>query len=316
MTNKDSDDKPQPFSSNRFQVEVVRDLILRLMELVSVGQPDLRYAATVAIWQLSSACVERTCQLYEKEQIITRQSKAIQKNSQMRKLQSLQENLTQWKRHKAELEEIVLGSVFQGVFIHRYRDTNPKIRISSMEWLSTLTVKRPDLFLENKFLKYFGWLASDKEPQVRLAAVQALLEPFLEAKKQTTKTLIPIQIQDLQSVCFKFLPRIVDCIEDSQSLHVQELAMSLLLNLEKNEFLDEWDDDNGWDQINLKALDMKTSPKVRKDALYFVLDQMDSFDTVGSENEDANDARSSISYHGAGEKKIVERLESISSWYV
>mgnify|MGYP001343070599 CR=1 FL=1 len=53
----------QPFSSNRFQLEKVRDLILRMTELVSVGQPDLRAAATVAVLQLAKACVERTAEL-------------------------------------------------------------------------------------------------------------------------------------------------------------------------------------------------------------------------------------------------------------
>lgn len=315
--NADSDEsdveveKPQPFSSNRFQVEMVRDLVSRIAELVQVGQPDLRFGATVAIWELALACMERSVELEEKLQVATRQYKASA--GQSRKLQALKQSMDSWRRHKAELEEIVQTAVFQGVFIHRYRDSNMYIRICSIEFLSKLTLLRPDLFLENKYLKYFGWMASDKEPEVRVVALQAFLAPFHHTKRNTSnkKSSLQINVADMKTVCVKFLNRIVDCTEDSQSLHVQEAAMELLLIMLREEFLDDWDDDDGWDQVNLKAIDKNTSPKVRKDALYFVLDQMDCFDT----EEDGGDGKSTMS-HGLGEKKQVERIESIASWYV
>jgi cohesin complex subunit SA-1/2 len=308
---EEEEDKPQPFSSNRFQVEMVRDLVSRIAELVQVGQPDLRFGATVAIWELALACMERSVELEQKLQVATRQCKASA--GQTRKLQALKQSMDSWKRHKAELEEIVQTAVFQGVFIHRYRDSNKYIRICSVEFLSKLTLLRPDLFLENKYLKYFGWMASDKESEVRVVALQALLAPFHHNKKDTSnkKSSLQINIADMESVCVKFLNRIVDCTEDSQSLQVQEAAMELLLIMLREEFLDEWEDDDGWDQVNLKAIDKNTSFKVRKDALYFVLDQMDCFDT----EEDGGDGKSTMS-HGLGEKKQVERIESIASWYV
>lgn len=303
-------DKPQPFSSSLFQVEMMNNLVTRITELVQVGQPDLRYGATAAIWELACACMERSVELEQKIQVATRQYKAVKKQ-QSKKLESIKLSMDSWKRHKAELEEIVQSAVFQGVFIHRYRDSNPNVRICSMEFLSKLTLLRPDLFLENKFLKYFGWMASDKEAAVRVAALEGLLGPFRHAKRDTAnkKTSLQVDVEDMESACLKFLTRIVDCTEDAESLQVQEVAMELLLFMLKNEFLDEWDDDDGWDQVNLKALDQNTSTDVRRDALYFVFDQMDCFDV----EEDGNDGKSTMS-HGLGEKKQVEQIESIASW--
>lgn len=316
MDDSDDDDdiEETPFSSNRFQVEMVRELISRVADLVLVGQPDVRAGATIAIWQLASACMERSVELEQKLQVAARQAKSS--SGQSRKLQALQHSMDSWKRHKAELEEIVQTSVFQGVFIHRYRDSNPYIRIDSLKFLSKLTLLRPDLFLENKFLKYFGWMASDKEALVRLAALQGLSAPFRHHKKSSKQSPLQIDISSMEGVCNKFLNRIVDCTEDSQDIQVQEVAMDLLLNMLKEEFLDEWEDEHGWDQVNLKALDRNTSAKVRKDALYFILDQLDSFDT-----EEDGDARSTVSArssmsHGVSEKKQVERIESIARWYV
>jgi cohesin complex subunit SA-1/2 len=305
-SNTNDDSETILFSSNRFQVEMMRELVTRITELVLVGQPDLRAGATMAIWQLSISCMERTIELQLKLQVASRQFKSANK-SQSRKLQALQHSMDAWKRHMAELEEIVEGNIFQGVFIHRYRDSNPYIRGQSMETLSKLCLLRPDVFLRDKYLKYFGWMASDKVASVRVAALQGLLAPFAAASNTTNKPPIPITLTSMQNVSTKFLMRIVDCTEDSQSLEVQEMAMELLLRMLQHEFLDEWEDDNGWDQVNMKALDLNTSPKVRKDALYFILEQLPSFD---SHEDDNRSTLSSV----VGEKKQAERVEGIAAW--
>jgi hypothetical protein len=296
------------FVSNRFQVELIRDLINRLTELVSVGQPDLRAGGTIGILQLSKACMERTVELETKIQVATRQYKAAVQQKSTSKMQALKNAMDAWKRHKAEIEEIVEGPVFQGVFIHRYRDANASIRKECMEALSKLSLIRPDIFLVDKYLKYFGWMTYDKMATVRKAALEGLTAPFRayheQVKKQASSASLTspysIDISAMQNVTLKFLDRIVDCTEDSQDVKVQEAAMSLILAMLKEEFLDDWQDDKGWEQINLKVLDVLTSRKVRRDALYFVLDQLPSFDVeLGT---------------ATSEKQQSDQLTAIASW--
>lgn len=296
------------FVSNRFQVELVRDLISRLTELVSVGQPDLRAGGTLAVMQLSKACVERTVELEAKIQVATRQYKAAMQQNSKGKMQALKNAMDAWKRHKAEIEEIVEGPVLQGVFIHRYRDANASIRKECLDALSRLSLIRPDIFLVDKYLKYFGWMASDKKAAVRVAALEGLTAPFraydAQMQRQTSSassaTPYVIDISGMQNVTVKFLDRIVDCTEDSQDVKVQEAAMSLILAMLKEEFLDDWQDDDGWEQINLKAFDILSSPNVRRDALYFVLDQLPPFDV---------EKGTSIS-----EKKQLDQITAIAAW--
>lgn len=138
------------FSSNRFQVELMRELVNRVSELVSVGQPDLRAAATTAIWELAKACAERTVELTTK--LSTAQRQHASSKGQPRKLQALKQSMDSWKRHKAELEVIVEETIIQGVFIRRYRDSNPYIRCSSLETLCRLTILRPDIFLKGAYI--------------------------------------------------------------------------------------------------------------------------------------------------------------------
>ena len=54
--------------------------------------------------------------------------------------------------------------------------------------------------------------------------------------------------------------------------------MKLLVSLLRNAFLDEVEDEKMWNQINLLALASNTSAEVRKNALYFIMDQLEVFD--------------------------------------
>mmetsp|Transcript_25711 Transcript_25711/g.60278 ORF Transcript_25711/g.60278 Transcript_25711/m.60278 type:complete len:1061 (-) Transcript_25711:319-3501(-) len=177
-----------------------------------------------------------------------------------------------------------------------------------MRALSAISLTRPDLFLVDTYLKYFGWMASDKASCVRVAALEGLLAPFRAAGWSAPASSasagsfpFPIDIRSMLNVTMKFLARIVDCTNDARSLRVQELATKLLLYMLRDEFLDDWEEDADWDKINLKALDALSSPRVRRDALYFVMDQLDAFD-------DGKDSAV------IGEKKQLDRLVAIARW--
>lgn len=150
-------------------------------------------------------------------------------------------------------------------------------------------------------------MTSDKDATVRLAALKGLLAPF-KYKQDKRPSSLQFELQAMQNVCAKFLPRLADCTDDSQSLEVQEVAMELIVKLANEGFLDDWDDDAGWDQLNLKALDSATTPAVRKNALYLILDQLDCFDDGG------NDARSVASVATLSERQQIIRIDAIARW--
>jgi hypothetical protein len=102
----------------------------------------------------------------------------------------------------------------------------------SLKTLSQLTLLRSDLFLRVKYLKHFEWISSDKVAVVRLAALNGLMAPFQHKRSKRTPTSLVLDIYSMQSVCSKFLSLIVDCVEDSQSLQVQENGMELMLLLD------------------------------------------------------------------------------------
>lgn len=62
--------------------------------------------------------------------------------------------------------------VFKGIFIHRYRDVRTELREESMSALGRWVAVYPDKFLNDEYLKYFGWTLNDKAAVVRLTVCQ------------------------------------------------------------------------------------------------------------------------------------------------
>jgi cohesin complex subunit SA-1/2 len=255
-------------NAGRFEIEMLRDWLSRTHELTLVAQPDIRAAAVLASLQMSLGALQRTVILKSKEVTIGRQLKS----STGRKAEAFQYKLDTVQRSRHDLEEIV-DSTFSTVFMNRYRDSNPFIRAENITALSKMTLLRPDIYLSDKYLKYIGWTLSDKVPCVRIESLSALTAPFLQKS---------IDLASMENVIRKFLPRLADCTIDVD-IQVQEKAMALFLLLDRANFLEEFEDDALWAQINNRALASDTSAVVRRDALQFILDQLEAFDYGGEE---------------------------------
>ena len=327
-------DFPVAASTVRYDAELVRELVTRVIELASVGQPDVRAGAVVAAYRMGHAVLDRTVHLGDRLEVAERQLAAASKRGGggSAKVEALQHQVDSLRRTRSDLESILSGPVVNGVFIHRYRDSNLHIRALSMESLSVMTLQRPDLYLADKYLKYFGWMLSDKEEKVRLSALSGLLAPYLAvraAARSADSAVIrhadQINLDAMTHVVTKFLNRLIDCIID-RSVAVQEKAMELLLILLQEGILDDVEDDSFWEQVNVRALDPGTSPRVRRDALYFVTEQLETFDNGEEEDggaadaeEDSNEAAAPRQKGGGGttqssDRRIAVRLDSLASW--
>lgn len=75
---------------------------------------------------------------------------------------------------KITIMEEMMRKIFTGLFVHRYRDIDPDIRMSCIESLGVWVLSYPSLFLQDLYLKYLGWTLNDKSAGVRKASVLAL----------------------------------------------------------------------------------------------------------------------------------------------
>ncbi|TVU23845.1 hypothetical protein EJB05_26228 [Eragrostis curvula] len=86
---------------------------------------------------------------------------------------SLEKRLALTHENITYLEEL-MRKIFTGLFMHRYRDVDPEIRMSCIKSLGIWVVSYPSLFLQDIYLKYLGWTLNDKNAGVRRASVLAL----------------------------------------------------------------------------------------------------------------------------------------------
>ncbi|KAJ4779054.1 Cohesin subunit SA-3 [Rhynchospora pubera] len=70
--------------------------------------------------------------------------------------------------------EKMMRKVLTGLFMHRYRDIEPEIRMSCIKALGVWIVDYPSRFLQDSYLKYLGWALNDKNALVRKTSVLAL----------------------------------------------------------------------------------------------------------------------------------------------
>lgn len=307
-------------TATRYDTEAVRNIISRISELVSVGQPDIRSATTIAVLAMSQAVLDKTVLLNGKVAMATRQLKsAIEKSKKTNasadaKVKSLEIQVDSLKRTNADLEDVVEALVIKGVFIHRYRDSDMFIRQNCLQALADMTCRRPDIFLSDKYLKYFGWMMSDKAELVRIAALSGLNRPFELVKRANEEGVDSgIDLTNMEHVVTKFLDRIVDCSIDIH-VTVQEVAVKLLLSLLRNSFLDDVEDENMWSKINTLALDERGSKDLRRDALYFIMEQLEEFDDDADDDLDETQAKERKVSTGPSDRRSAARLDAIASW--
>ncbi|KAH7654259.1 cohesin complex subunit SA-1/2 protein [Dioscorea alata] len=89
------------------------------------------------------------------------------------RVESLNKRLSMTHERITYMEEM-MRKIFTGLFMHRYRDVDPDIRMSCIKSLGIWIVSYPTLFLQDLYLKYLGWTLNDKSAAVRKTSVLAL----------------------------------------------------------------------------------------------------------------------------------------------
>jgi len=283
-------------------VEVVRSLLSRLTELVGVGQPDVRHAAVLACYAMSKSMLSHAAMLLTRKQKLERMTAGASTGAG-KKGEGASRRARAMGRIVEELERECSDLVFSGVFAMRYRDSNEHVRAVSLAALSAAAASLPHAYLSDRYLKYFGWLASDKSSYVRHAALTGTLRPFVLRLEEGDQR---IDLNAMTHFVAKFRGRIVDCLQDVEE-KVRSVAMRLLLHLLREGFLDDRDiPDSFFHQVNVCAINPDMTPQVRTMATEFVVEQLEAFEEEGRQ--------STQGMAGGGLRVAVQRIDALAGW--
>ncbi|CAM8979400.1 unnamed protein product [Rhodiola kirilowii] len=168
------------------------------------------------------------------------------------------------------LEEL-MRKIFQGLFVHRYRDIDPNIRTSCIQSLGHWSLSYPSLFLQDRYLKYLGWTLNDKNAGVRKASVLALQNLYK----------VDDNVPSLSLFTERFSNRMIELAEDID-ISVAVSAIGLINQLLSHQLLS--NDDLG----PIYDLLVDISPEIRRAIGELVFDHLIAQKTSSSQSGESD----------------------------
>lgn len=235
-SNRQSPDFDIDSSANNFESGLSSPLMTQLITWVgclsSCSIRPLRFISTNVLLTI-------LVRLSNKMKIITtnlnkclKQLKSTSSKSKS-KLNSLKSIVQSYQSQKSTLIEY-FDEITNIVIGHRYRDIDPIIRQDCIKYISQAMVIYPDYFLNAKFLRYFGWLLSDPNNQVRLEVTKNLLKFYKSSNFNS------IQV-GLKQFTQRYKPQLIKMIKIDSDNTIKLNLANIYCELLKIGFLDDID---------------------------------------------------------------------------
>ncbi|KAL2148780.1 hypothetical protein VTH82DRAFT_1927 [Thermothelomyces myriococcoides] len=176
-----------------------------------------RHTATTVALAMEAALVEAAKKLDDRITRMTQQVDAekSRKGKNKERLAVIQKNLQEAEQSRQICQDQITD-FFETVFVHRYRDIDPKIRTECVEALGTWIWLLPTFFEKPEYLRYLGWMLSDITPQTR----QEVLKQLARILKRDA--------EKLGHFIDRFRPRLVEIATKDADVSVRVAALSVI----------------------------------------------------------------------------------------
>ncbi|MCJ1396812.1 hypothetical protein MMC11_000002 [Xylographa trunciseda] len=230
-------------------VALMENIQVWVTTMSSSGIRPFRHTATVISLAVASALCGLMKELVDNIATTTRQKESERKKKSVNKgrVSALQTKIGEIEKKK-DLVESWLKDVFDTVFIHRYRDVDPKIRVDCSTALGTWIATCPDIFFEGQYLRYLGWVLSDVSAPTRAEVVKQLLRLYKNKDN----------VGRLRAFTERFRPRMVEMATQDAEPTIRASAVELLDMIREVGLLEPDDIDT------IGKLIFDSEPRVRK----------------------------------------------------
>ncbi|KAL5115509.1 cohesin complex subunit [Pleosporales sp. CAS-2024a] len=241
--------------------ELLENISVWLGAMSSTSNRPFRHTSTVASLAITTALATVAGDLVESAAKRQRQSEAESKKSRVNKARiSAAEKEVDAYTQKLQIVDSALGDWFSVVYVHRYRDVDPKIRVDCVGALANWIITYPDRFFDGTHLRYLGWVLSDPNAATRIEVLHQLTRLFRDEDK----------LAGLKTFTERFRPRIVEIATRDAENSVRATAVDLLDTLREAGFLEPDDIDA------VGKLIFDNDAKVRKSVVGFFAENVNS----------------------------------------
>jgi cohesin complex subunit SA-1/2 len=241
--------------------ELLENISVWLGAMSSTSNRPFRHTSTVASLAITTALATVAGDLVEGAAKRQRQSETEAKKSRVNKARvSAANKEVDEYTNKLQVVDSALGDWFSVVYVHRYRDVDPKIRVDCVGALANWIITYPDRFFDGTHLRYLGWVLSDSNPPTRVEVLHQLARLFRDEDK----------LAGLKTFTERFRPRIVEIATRDAENNVRATAVDLLDTLREAGFLEPDDIDS------VGKLIFDNDAKVRKSVVGFFAENVNS----------------------------------------
>ena len=208
-----------------------------------------RHTATVIALTIGNTLCTVAAEIAENAAKTMRQKEGEQKKKSVNKerVKALEAKIAEADRRRSQLLES-MKYLLDAVFIHRYRDVDPKIRLECVTALGNWIITLPDVYFDGMHLRYLGWVLSDISTPTRAEVVKQLGKLF-KNKDNAPR---------LRTFTEKFRARIVEMAVRDSEVSIRVASVELLDMIRKTGMLEP-------DDIDIVGrLIFDTEPRVRK----------------------------------------------------
>ena len=255
--------------------DLFENLLVWASPLSTAQCRPFRHTATIiSLAMMTALCdvareVTTTVSTSRKQLEVEKKKKTVNKG----RVNTIQ-NAIQDGEKKLEAIDEFLKDGFDTVFVHRYRDIDPKIRAECMASLGQWLHSYREFFFEGQYLRYFGWTLSDQVAHTRLI-VSNQLRSLYENKDN---------IAGLRSFTERFRARMVEMATQDADVSVRASVVEMLDHIRDAGLLEPEDIDA------VGKLVFVSEPSVRKAAgRFFVANVQDVYDSTTEEVRDEVD---------------------------
>eukprot|EP00127_Corallochytrium_limacisporum_P000760 Clim_evm46s25 gene=Clim_evmTU46s25 len=220
--------------SSNIHRTVIDDLAQWVIQGTLSDVRAVRHTSTFVAYMIMNGMVAyiaentRECEQLRKT-LSTEQKKTSSKKTKTDRRTHMEKQLESMEERNEVVWDILQKQWFSGTFQHRYRDSAPEIREMSLSCLSVWMLALPDYFFSDQFLKYIGWLLSDKAKEVRHTALESLNTVMQKG-----------HLDRLRLFVEKFKARIVEMVNDIEaSVAVEAMKTVELMNASFEDALSE-----------------------------------------------------------------------------
>lgn len=199
-------------------VDLVDNLHAWLASMSSSPLRPFRHTATTISLAVQSTLVEVASILDRRIANIEQQSQTAKRGKNKSKTDEIQRSLAEANDNRKICNDSI-QSFFDTVFVHRYRDVDPRIRVECVEALGNWIWNLPTVFLEPGYLRYLGWMLSDTNAGTRQEVLKQLGRLFKR------------DAQQLGHFIDRFRPRLIEMATGDADVSVRVTAISVIDSL-------------------------------------------------------------------------------------